>query len=287
MKILVTGADGQLGSEFRHIAYGYPQHNFIFTSRTSLDITSEESVEKCFVTHRPDLLINCAAYTNVDKAEQDIEAAKKINEYAPSILAKYSDECKSILVHLSSDYVYHNEVKQPMIESDPVHPKGIYAISKLAGEKNILELNSRSVIIRTSWVYSSFGKNFVKTMIKLGQQKDELVIVNDQMGTPTYARDIAETILEIIPKVAKQDFNGFGIYNYSSLGETNWMEFAKKIFELENIKCKVYPTTTLEYGAPADRPLWSVLSKEKIKSVFSINIPHWEDSLIKCLEELK
>lgn len=287
MKILVTGADGQLGSEFRHIDTDYPQYSFVFTNRESLDITSKESIEKCFSENQPDLLINCAAYTNVDKAEEDSDSANKINAVAPNLLANICQKLDCIFIHFSSDYVYHNEVDHPLKESDQVNPRGIYAKTKLEGERNILDSCHKSVIVRTSWVYSSFGKNFVKTMLKLGQQKDELTIVNDQIGTPTYARDIAVMTLSIIPQVTSPIFKDFGVYNFSNMGMTNWMEFAKKIFELEEIKCEVYPTTTLEYGAPAERPLWSVLSKEKIKSVFGINIPTWEDSLIKCLEELK
>lgn len=287
MKILITGTDGQLGSEFKHISDLHPDHDFVFTNRSTMDIADPSSVEQCFKIHQPNILINCAAYTAVDKAEEETSLAKKINIEAPAILAKYCSEFDTVMIHYSSDYVYHNEGPKPLEEHHELNPMSVYAQTKLSGEKEVLNLCPRSLIFRTSWVYSSFGNNFVKTMLRLGQDRDSLTIVNDQLGTPTYARDLAETTLQLIPMVMKPNFNDFGIFNYSNSGDTNWMDFAKKIFELEKIKCKVYPTTTEEYGAAADRPLWSVLSKEKIKTVFGINIPSWEESLTKCLHELK
>lgn len=287
MKIVVTGCEGQLGSEFRFIAEEYPDYSFVFTHRENLDITSKESIEKCLKEYRPNILINCAAYTKVDKAEQDVESAKRVNSDSPTLLANVCKSLDCILIHFSTDYVYHNELRYPLRESDLTNPRGVYAKTKLAGEHNILESCPRSLIIRTSWVYSSFGNNFVKTMLNLGQQRDELTIVNDQVGTPTYARDIAEAIMRMLEQILQPGFDDFGVYNYSNMGKTNWLEFAEKIFELEKIKCVVYPTTTMEYGAPAERPLWSILSKEKIIRVFGIKIPSWEDSLAKCLDELK
>ena len=287
MKIIVSGADGQLGSEFNHVSNAYPQHTFVFANRKVLDITSQESIAQFFDENKPDIFINCAAYTAVDKAEEEIAIAKNINEIAPGVLAKYCQDHGCILIHYSSDYVYHCEVSEPMTELNDVNPQGVYARTKLAGEKNIIANCDRSLIIRTSWVYSSFGNNFVKTMLRLGRAKEALTVVNDQIGTPTYARDIAEATLELIPQITASGFSDFGIYNYSNTGVTNWMAFAKTIFELEKIKCNVYPTTTQEYGAPAERPLWSVLSKEKIKNVFSLKIPSWETSLKKCLLDLK
>lgn len=287
MKIIVTGAEGQLGSEFKLLSRKNLDHTFVFANRSLLDISDISSLEKFFEINNPDVLINCAAYTAVDKAESEKEQSRKINEEAPGYLGQVCNKHNCILIHYSSDYVYHIGGSKPLTEIDNLKPKGIYAITKLAGEKNVIENCPRSLIIRTSWVYSPFGNNFVKTMLKLGKEREELTIVNDQLGTPTYAHDIATMTLQILPIICKSDFNDFGIYNYSNAGITNWMDFAKKIFELENIKCKVYPTTTKEYGAPAERPLWSVLSKDKIKRVFGLNIPHWEDSLKKCLEVLK
>ena len=287
MKIIVTGADGQLGSEFKYISKDHPEHKFVFANRSTLDITNTTAIENFFKVNQPDVLINCAAYTAVDKAEEEFDSAKKINEIAPGILAKFCELHNSVMIHYSSDYVYHNTSNEPLTEEDEVTPQGIYAKTKLLGEKSITANCSKQLIFRTSWVYSSFKNNFVKTMLRLGREREELTIVSDQVGTPTYARDIAEATLRIIPEVCHPDFSDFGVYNYSNSGITNWMEFAKKIFELENIKCVVYPTTTKEYGAPAERPLWSVLSKEKIKSIFGLNIPSWEDSLKKCLQELK
>lgn len=287
MKIVVTGSDGQLGSEFKHISKQHPEFTFIFTNRSALDITDSGSVEQFLEINKPDILINCAAYTAVDKAEEETRSAKKINIKGPATLAKYCNEYNAVLIHYSSDYIYHNEGPKPLEEHDEVNPSSVYAQTKLSGEKEVIANSPRSLIIRTSWVYSSFGNNFVKTMLRLGQERDSLTIVNDQIGTPTYARDLALATLELVPQIMHPNFNDFGVFNYSNSGQTNWMDFAKKIFELENLKCKVHPTTTEKYGAPANRPLWSVLSKEKIKSIFGLNIPTWETSLMKCLHELK
>lgn len=287
MKILVTGADGQVGSEIRKVASSYNSYSFQFLNREGLDITDRAAVNQLFKKSKPDILINCAAYTAVDKAEEDQAKAILVNVDAAAILAEACKEHDCIMVHYSSDYVYHIGGNQPLVESDNNNPKGIYASTKLEGEQRVLDILEKSIVIRTSWVYSSFGNNFVKTMIRLGKERDKLNIVSDQIGTPTYAHDIAVATLEIIKQITSADFEDFGIYNFSNSGITNWADFAKKIFELENIECEVYPITTREFGAPADRPLWSVLSKEKIQQTFGLNIPNWEKSLQKCLMELK
>ena len=287
MKIAVTGAEGQLGSEFKIIAKDYPDHSFNFLNKSSLDITSENSVKQFFKHNDIDFLINCAAYTAVDKAELEKDKARIVNEEAPRLLAQYCQEHNCVIIHYSSDYVYHKNGPATLTEQDNVNPKSIYAKTKLAGERAVLNECLQSIIIRTSWVYSSFGKNFVKTMLQLGRDREKVTIVNDQIGTPTYARDIAEATMHIVDKIKEGSTENYGVYNYSNLGITNWMDFAKKIFELENIQCEVYPTSTLEYGAAAERPLWSVLSKDKIQADFGLKIPHWEDSLSKCLLELK
>ena len=287
MKIVVTGADGQIGSELRKVASSYNSYSFQFLNREGLDITDSTAVNQLFKNLQPDILINCAAYTAVDKAEVEKDSATLVNVDAPSILAKACKEHDCFMIHYSSDYVYHIGGNQPLLESDNNNPKGIYASTKLEGERKVLNTLKKSIVIRTSWVYSSFGNNFVKTMIRLGKERDKLNIVSDQIGTPTYAHDIAIATLDIIKQIANPEFDDFGIYNFSNAGITNWADFAKKIFELENITCEVYPITTKEFGAPADRPLWSVLSKEKIQKIFGLNIPNWEKSLQKCLLELK
>ena len=288
MKIAITGANGQLGSEFRFISNQYEGYTFDFLDREKLDIGNEKSILSYFQSKQsPDLLINCAAYTAVDKAEEEIELAQLINAKAPHYLAKACAEFDCKLIHYSSDYVYHINKDEGLVETDLTQPKGVYAATKLEGEKLLLGANPNAIIIRTSWVYSSFGNNFVKTMIRLGKDRDRLNIVSDQIGTPTYARDIAESTMQVIKQIANPAFENYGIYNFSNAGITNWADFAKKIFELENIKCEVYPITSAEFGAKADRPLWSVLSKEKIETTFGLKINHWEESLKKCLEELR
>lgn len=287
MKIAVTGATGQVGSELRKISVEYPEYSFHFLDREALDIADQESVELFFKVNQPDFLINCAAYTAVDKAEDEIEKAALVNKEAPLFLAKSCATYQTKFIHYSSDYVYNIKSDEPLLETDDTQPKGIYAKTKLQGEKHVLDTNSDSIVIRTSWVYSSFGNNFVQTMIRLGKDRDNLNIVSDQIGTPTYAYDIAKATMEIVNQIKSPSFSSYGVYNFSNVGITNWADFARKIFELENITCEVYPITTKEFGAKAQRPLWSVLSKEKIKKVFSLKIPHWEDSLKKCLEELQ
>jgi len=287
MNIIVTGANGQLGNEFREIAAINKTLNFSFFNSKELDITDEDTVNQIFASLDPDVCFNCAAYTAVDKAETETEAAMKVNVSGPILLAKACRTQNAILFHYSSDYVYHLHKKEALSEVDETNPQGVYAASKLEGEQKLIEIIEQYIIIRTSWVYSSFGNNFVKTMIRLGKERDTLQIVSDQIGTPTYARDIAEASMEILDNlIAQSEHTHWGIYNFSNEGVTNWCEFAQTIFELANIDCKTLPITTEQFGAPAPRPKWSVLNKEKIKSTFKLEIPHWKESLKECINIL-
>ncbi len=287
MKILVTGAYGQLGNEINCLTAKFPDWQFLFTDVDSLDITSESELEAWFQNHKPDYVINCAAYTAVDKAESDIEAAVNVNELAPKILAKYSKTYSAKFIHISTDYVFDGKGCVPYSEEDSVNPKSIYGKTKLQGEKNCFEVNVDSIIIRTSWLYSSFGNNFVKTMLRLGSEKGQLNVVFDQVGTPTYAADLAKSILEIISISAKNPEKFVpGIYHYSNEGVASWYDFAKAVFEISGVKCTVSPVRSVEFQTPAKRPDFSVLDKSKIKYTFGMTIPYWKDSLQYCIQKL-
>jgi dTDP-4-dehydrorhamnose reductase len=287
MKILVTGAYGQLGNEINCLTAKFPDWQFLFTDVDSLDITSESELEAWFQNHKPDYVINCAAYTAVDKAESDIEAAVNVNELAPKILAKYSKTYSAKFIHISTDYVFDGKGCVPYSEEDNVNPKSIYGKTKLQGEKNCFEVNADSIIIRTSWLYSSFGNNFVKTMLRLGSERGQLNVVFDQVGTPTYAADLANSILEII-SITQNNPETFipGIYHYSNEGVASWYDFAKAVFEISGVKCTVSPVRSVEFPTPAKRPDFSVLDKSKIKNTFGIKIPYWRDSLKICIQSL-
>jgi len=288
MKILVTGAYGQLGSEIKELELQFPDYDFIFTDVDSLDITSEIAVETFFDKNKPDFVINCAAYTAVDKAETEQGITEKINALAPKILGKYSNKIGAKLIHISTDYVFAGDANKPYFENDRVNPQGVYGATKLQGELNCLEENSNSVVIRTSWLYSAFGNNFVKTMLRLGSERDSLNVVFDQVGTPTYATDLAKAILSII-RISEKDSAKFspGVYHYSNEGVASWYDFAKAIFEISEIDCIVNPVLSDLFPTPAKRPHFSVLNKSKIKDNFGIEIPFWRDSLKDCIERLK
>ena len=279
-KILITGSKGQLGSEFKILEPTHPEHQFIFTDADELDITDLVTVENFVARHRIDCIINCAAYTNVDKAETEREFAEKINAYGPANLAQAAKISNSLLIHISTDYVFDGKSNIPYKESDPVNPQGHYGTTKLAGEEAILKSGAMALIIRTAWLYSAFGHNFVKTMRKYGSERGELRIVADQTGTPTYAADFAAAIIYIIPK-----YNGSGseIYHYSNSGITTWYEFACEIVKLSEISCDVHPITTVEYPFPTPRPMYSVLDKSKIIRDFGLKIPPWQESLRRCI----
>ena len=287
MKILVTGAYGQLGSEIKEIEKHFPNYHFIFTDIDVLDITCEMEVEDFFNENRPDFTINCAAYTAVDKAETEQGIATNINAKAPGILAKCSKQFDAKIIHISTDYVFDGDANQPYSESDEVNPQGVYGKTKLQGELNCLKENSNSVIIRTSWLYSGFGNNFVKTMIRFGSERDSLNVVFDQIGTPTYAADLARAILSVI-QVSEKDSTKFipGIYHYSNEGVASWYDFAKAIFEISEIDCIVNPVLSDQFPTPAKRPHFSVLNKSKIHDNFGVEIPYWRDSLKECILKL-
>ncbi|WP_434637367.1 dTDP-4-dehydrorhamnose reductase [Sulfurimonas sp. NW7] len=281
--ILVTGANGQVGSELRELSKKYA-YNFFFTDRDSLDITDKVAVEVFVVKNKIDTIINAAAYTAVDKAEEERENADKVNHLAVKYLAEVAKDKNIKLIHISTDYVFDGKNYKPYTEEDTTNPQGVYGVTKLAGENALREINPKnSVIIRTSWVYSSFGANFVKTMLRLGKERESLGVIFDQVGTPTYAKDFAQVILDILPKIKNDTV---AIYNYSNEGVLSWYDFAKEIMRMAKIECEINPIETKEYPTPATRPHYSLLNKAKIKSIFDISIPYWKDSLDSCLKVL-
>lgn len=287
MKILITGAYGQLGNELSVLSKSYGNWEFLFTDVDSLDITKEENVFRFFEMHKPAFVVNCAAYTAVDKAETDAETAWLVNATAPGILAKASSAFKAKFIQVSTDYVFNGQKFTPYLETDETGPTGIYGKTKLEGEKLCFQNNSNSVVIRTSWLYSAFGNNFVKTMLRLGNERDVLKVVFDQVGTPTYAADLANVILQIIKNEEQNSLFVPGIYHYSNEGVASWYDFAKAIFKLSNLSCTVFPVLSAEFPTPAKRPNYSVLNKSKIKDTFAIQIPYWMDSLAVCVKKLQ
>ena len=280
--VLVIGANGQLGKELRQLETKWPEFEFLFLSREDLPIHHFELVRNFFKATHPSFLINCAAYTAVDKAEQEEELAFQINAEAVGVLAAICKEQDCKFVHVSTDYVFDGLANRPYREDDLTNPQGVYGASKLAGEKEAVLLNPDSVIIRTSWVYSSFGKNFVKTILRLLQEKPSVSVVDDQIGSPTYAADLAVAILEIISLKSWKP----GVYHFSNEGEISWCAFAKAIAALTHSNTPIQAITTAEFPTPAKRPAWSVLDKSKIKAVYGIKIRPWKESLADCLELL-
>lgn len=283
--VLVTGSKGQLGSEISLIAPNYSSLSFLFIDKEEVDISDEEKLNHYLGQFKIDYIVNCAAYTAVDLAEKEQEISQKVNELAPLFLAKYCKQNNARLIHISTDYVFDGESNKPIDETLSTNPLSVYGSTKLAGEKRIQEILSDVYIFRTSWVYSVFGKNFVKTMLNLGRQKDQLNVVVDQVGTPTCARDLANTILLVIKNIEEGD-DVPGIYHYSNEGVTSWYDFAVAIFDLAGIDCKVNAIPSSAYPTPAKRPAFSVLDKSKIKKTFKFHIPHWRVSLSKTLREL-
>jgi dTDP-4-dehydrorhamnose reductase len=281
-KILVTGANGQLGKELKKIAPSFPQFDFIFLSREDLPIHHFEMARIYFKTYHPQYVINCAAYTAVDRAEQEKDLAFQVNDEAVGVLAAICKENHTRLIHISTDYVFDGTSKIPYKEDSPTNPQNVYGASKLEGEKQALQFNPDSIIIRTSWVYSEYGKNFVRTMAKLMKEKDEINVVNDQVGSPTYAEDLAEVILQIIASGNWQP----GIYNFSNQGIISWYDFATVIKELSGSKCKINPIPTSQHPTAAKRPLYSALDKKKIQNTFGIQLKDWKESLANCLSNL-
>lgn len=281
--ILVTGAKGQLGSEIQDLSCRYP-NNYFFTDREELDITNEQAIKNYIEKNDINVIINCAAYTAVDKAESEEAFVDKINHQAVKYLAQTAKAKHIKLIHISTDYVFDGTNHKLYIETDITNPQSVYGKTKFLGEEALLQVKvPNSIIIRTSWVYSSYGSNFVKTMLRLGKAKESLGIIDDQVGTSTYARDLAITILEILPKISNQRVE---IYNYSNEGVLSWYDFAKEIMKIAKLSCKIEPIDTKEYPSPAKRPHYSLLSKLKIKKEFSIEIPYWKDSLEACLSKM-
>lgn len=281
--ILVTGSKGQLGSEIQKLSANY-NYNFFFTDKDNLDITNSHAVNQFIKINGINIIINCAAYTAVDKAESDEDSADTINHKAVKYLAQCAKEHNIKLIHISTDYVFDGENHLPYKEDDETNPSGVYGKTKLAGEQEIIEINPKdSIIIRTSWVYSTYGANFVKTMLRLGKEKEQLGVIYDQIGTPTYARDLAKAILDIFPNIKSEKVE---IYNYSNEGVLSWYDFAKEIMRMSKSTCQINPIETYEYPTPAKRPHYSLLNKSKIKNEFNLSIPYWKDSLDECLQKM-
>ncbi|KFL33544.1 MULTISPECIES: dTDP-4-dehydrorhamnose reductase [unclassified Sulfurospirillum] len=283
LNILVTGSRGQLGSEIHELSCEYP-NTYFFTDKEELDITNEKALSQYIEQHAIDVIINCAAYTAVDKAESDEDLADKINHHAVNFLATIAKAQNIKLIHISTDYVFDGTSHKPYLETDTTNPQSIYGKTKLSGENALLHVKlPNSVIIRTSWVYSSYGANFVKTMLRLGKEKESLGVIFDQVGTPTYAKDLAKAILEILPKINNTYTE---IYNYSNEGVCSWYDFAQEIMKIAKLTCKINPIETTQYPTPAKRPPYSLLNKSKIKNEYTIEIPYWKDSLEACLHKM-
>jgi len=287
--IIVTGGSGQLGQSIRGLVGSDVGCRYLFPSREQLDLTDSASIDAFFEAKTFDLIINCAAHTAVDQAESEPELADQINHLAVKKLAKVAANQHARLIHISTDYVFNGENFKPYIESDKVAPQGVYGLSKLRGEQVVQSLMpNNALIIRTSWVYSEFGSNFVKTMLKLAGQRDELNVIYDQVGTPTYAGDLAKAILHMIESEAfNQPEFETAVYHYSNEGVCSWYDFAITVFELSGVDCNVRPIETKDYPTPAKRPHYSVLNKAKIKQAYDIQIPYWKDALQRCLQALE
>ena len=279
--ILVTGANGQLANELKVLSSRFTQYQFLFTTKEELPIENSDALTSFFQKNKIDYCINCAAYTAVDKAESEKEKAFLINAQAVGNLANICSLYQTRLIHISTDYVYDGKVHDPLKEENPVGPINIYGASKLKGEELALQKNPSSLIIRTSWVYSSFGNNFVKTMMRLFKEKSEISVINDQFGSPTYAADLAAVIMKFIEET-EQGKSFSGIVNYSNSGVTSWYDFAQEIKSLVNSNCKINPIPTSAYLTPAKRPLYSVLETSKIREMLQISIPDWKESVRKC-----
>lgn len=283
MNILLTGCNGQLGNEIQLLEKDYGQHRFFNTDVAELDITNQLAVADFVGRNEIDGIINCAAYTAVDKAEDNKELCTTLNTVAPAYLAAAVEKRGGWIVQVSTDYVFNGKAHKPYVETDTPSPDSVYGSTKLAGELGVQKFCKRAMVIRTAWLYSTFGNNFVKTMIRLGKERAELGVVFDQIGTPTYAGDLAKAIMTAVEKGIKP-----GVYHFSNEGVTSWYDFTKAIHRIAGITtCKVRPIHTSEYPTPANRPHFSVLDKTKIKETYDMEIPYWEESLHKCIEKLK
>jgi dTDP-4-dehydrorhamnose reductase len=294
-RILVTGKNGQLGQSLKALVNQRQltvdnRLDFDFVSRDQLDLASTESIEAYFSNNEYDVIINCAAYTAVDKAESEPGLADQINHLAVKQLAEIAKQQDAILIHISTDYVFNGQNYKPYNESDKTDPQSVYGLTKLKGEQAVQAINPKGCIIRTSWVYSEFGNNFVKTMLRLGQEKDQLGIIFDQVGTPTYAGDLANAILQLVSSEQSATIDqspSTMLFHFSNEGVCSWYDFAKTIFEYAKIPCVVLPIETKEYPTPAKRPHYSLMNKAKIKQTFDLSIPYWKDSLKVCLNKIQ
>ncbi len=283
MNILITGANGQLGNEMRVLSAGHPEHTCFFTDVQELDICDAQGVKAFVRDHHIDVIVNCAAYTAVDKAEDNADLCDRLNHLAPGNLSEAAQAVGAALVQISTDYVFDGTAHTPYTEDAPTCPTSVYGRTKLAGEQLALAQCSRTMIIRTAWLYSTFGNNFVKTMLRLGRERDRLGVVFDQIGTPTYAADLAAAIFTAIGQGIRP-----GIYHFSNEGVCSWYDFTLAIHRLAGINtCTVSPLHTDEYPAKAPRPHYSVLDKTKLKQTYGITIPHWEESLAQCIRRME
>lgn len=282
--ILITGSNGQLGTELANLSSQFSAYKLFLTDKNTLDITNFKAVENFVLKNTIDIIINCAAYTNVDKAEDEVEIANAINYKAVKNIAEISKNHQLKVVHISTDYVFDGTSQIPYVENDDTNPKNQYGKSKELGEKAMLQINpANSIIIRTSWLYAVSGHNFVKTILKLSKERSEIKVVNDQIGSPTNAADLAATIFTILPKIKNEKVE---IYHYSNMGTCSWFQFAEEIVKTSKSICNVLPTTSKEFNSKAYRPNFSLLNTEKIKNTFQIEIPTWQDSLRKCIKQL-
>lgn len=285
MNILVTGCKGQLGTELQKIASSDQHNQWFFTDVDTLDICDKAAVEASFATHQIEACINCAAYTAVDKAEDEPELAEKINAYAPQVLADICLKHNALLIHVSTDYVFGGDAHEPYKVDAPINPQSVYGKTKADGEQRIRESGCNYMIVRTAWLYSSVGKNFVKTMLMLGDTKDEINVVADQKGCPTWAHDLAIALVSLLNKNGKNEVHE--TFHFTNEGQITWYDFATAIMEIGGKQCKVNPITTDQYPTKAKRPAYSVLDLSKIKKYIGIEIPDWRESLEKCINELK
>ena len=281
-KILVTGAEGQLGQCFQEVAKEFPKYKLFFESKKTLDINKKESLDKAYHQDPFDGIINCAAYSNVDQAEIEIEKTYKINEFGVQNLVAFAEKKNLFIVHFSTDYVFEGNEKIPLEEEHPKNPLNHYAHSKLAGEKILSKSSCSNITFRISWLFSPFGNNFVKKILKLSNIKKEIKVVNDELGSPTYGIDLARVVLE---KLTNPKFFDFNCYHYANKGSVSWYEFAKKIIEISEKNCVVYPCLTSEYKTLAARPKYSVLDTKRIENHLSLSIPDWEDALTRCFKK--
>jgi len=287
MRVLITGSNGQLGSEIKELASEYENLQCVFKDLPELDICDAEVLNTFIIDQHINAVINCAGYTAVDKAEEEALIAQKVNSEGVLNLANALKKVDGKLIHISTDYVFDGNHSQPYKESDPVSPVGVYGKTKRAGELAVLNSSIDAIVIRTSWLYSMYGNNFVKTMLRIGNNKKSIQVVSDQLGTPTYAKDLAKTCLDILSDAGSTNISKKGsLYHYSDEGVTSWYDFATAIMEISNIDCKVIPIETKDYPTEARRPMYSVLDKSKIKSDFKVTIPHWRDSLANCIKKI-